>query len=120
METLNILNKTEVTELFQPAWYLLIVILGFLFLIIGICMIIIGHQKEEVGIAGIIVFLVGFFGVLVYSFLIDHCKVQIPTGRYTYEVEITDDTDITYIYENYEVISNNGRVWTIEDKESEE
>lgn len=45
------------------------------------------------------------------------CAPRESTGRYTYDVEITDNTDLQYIYDNYNIIERGYRVWTIQDRE---
>ena len=39
-----------------------------------------------------------------------------PTGRYEYQVTIGDNVSITEFYEKYEVIDQNGKIWTIREK----
>ena len=38
------------------------------------------------------------------------------TGRYEYQVTISDDVSFTEFYEHYEVVDQNGKIWTIRDK----
>jgi len=59
-----------------------------------------------------------FISVIIYCvYLIGfYTQSKIPTGRYTYKVEITEETDFNYIYDHYDVIFSDGRVWMIEDK----
>jgi hypothetical protein len=44
---------------------------------------------------------------------------QIETGRYQYTVLIDDDTPFVEIYEKYDVVDANGKVWTLKDKETD-
>ena len=44
---------------------------------------------------------------------------QVETGRYQYTVLIDDDMPFNKIYEKYEVVGANGKVWTLEDKETD-
>lgn len=45
---------------------------------------------------------------------------QVETGRYQYTALIDDDTPFVEIYEKYEVVDANGKVWTLKDKEIDE
>lgn len=42
---------------------------------------------------------------------------QVETGRYQYTALIDDDTPFVEVYEKYEVVYANGKVWTLKDKE---
>ena len=44
---------------------------------------------------------------------------QTETGRYRYEVTIDDSVSFLDICEKYEIVEQNGRIWTLEDKETE-
>lgn len=60
------------------------------------------------------------FLVLIVSlsiiFLINKYGMQ-ETGRYRYEVTINDDVSFKDIYENYEIVDQKGKVYTLIDKE---
>ena len=45
---------------------------------------------------------------------------MVDTGRYQYTALIDEDTPFVEIYEKYEVIDTNGKVWTLQDREVEE
>lgn len=40
-----------------------------------------------------------------------------PTGRYKYEVKISDTTTFKEVTDNYKVIDNRGQIWVLEDKD---
>lgn len=40
-------------------------------------------------------------------------------SKYEYKVKIDEETDIKYIYENYEVIDSSDDIWVIRDKDSQ-
>lgn len=44
-----------------------------------------------------------------------YCKQE--TGRYRYEVTINDDVSFKDIYENYEIVDQEGKIYTLIDKE---
>lgn len=41
---------------------------------------------------------------------------QTETGRYRYEVTIDNSVSFVDLFEKYDVIKQNGRIWTLEDK----
>lgn len=45
---------------------------------------------------------------------------SINTGRYRYEVTIDDTVSFNELQEKYDVIEQNGKIWTLEDKEVKE
>lgn len=40
-----------------------------------------------------------------------------PTGRYKYEVKISDTTTFKEVTDNYKIIDNRGQIWILEDKD---
>lgn len=40
-----------------------------------------------------------------------------PTGRYKYEVKISDTTTFKEVTDNYKIIDNRGQIWVLEDKD---
>ncbi len=43
-----------------------------------------------------------------------------PTGRYEYKVILDETYPASQLYENYEVIGQDGKIWIIQDKESKD
>ena len=43
-----------------------------------------------------------------------------PTGRYEYKVILDETYPATQLYENYEVVGQDGKIWIIQDKESKD
>ena len=41
-----------------------------------------------------------------------------PTGRYKYKVTIDKSVSMIEVYEKYNVIEQDGKIWTIEDKKN--
>jgi membrane protein implicated in regulation of membrane protease activity len=66
---------------------------------------------------------IGGIGVIISIIVLAVIVVKAPvveTGRYKYTALIDEDTPFVEIYEKYEVIDMNGKVWTLEDREVEE
>lgn len=45
------------------------------------------------------------------------CIDGAPTGRYKYEVKISDTTTFKEVTDNYKIIDNRGQIWVLEDKD---
>ena len=66
-----------------------------------------------------VLFLIGIVGLFISLFgaiLISIIAPQEPTGKYEYKVIIDDTVSMTEFYEKYEVIDQEGEIWTIRDK----
>lgn len=45
---------------------------------------------------------------------------DVPTGRYEYKVILDETYPATQLYEEYEVIGQDGKIWIIQEKESKD
>lgn len=117
MDSLNIIEKTDITVSSLPAWWdallfivIAIILLGYiLFFIEGsIFKKAFPYGTAVCAVLSVLMMIIYVIGILTQS--------KAPTGRYSYEIEVTEETDLDYIYDNYDVISDDGRIWTIEDK----
>lgn len=45
---------------------------------------------------------------------------DVPTGRYEYKVILDETYPATQLYEKYEVVGQDGKIWIIQDKESKD
>ena len=66
-----------------------------------------------IGGIGTIISLIAFAVVMIKAPMVE-------TGRYQYTVLIDEDAPFVEIYEKYEDIDTNGKVWTLQDREVEE
>lgn len=130
MNGLRILEKEEIIDVVEvlPEWLdkfatvnvkaMFIIVTLFLAFIIGL--LIFSPKKLKNKIVknigkGFVVYLVCIFALGIF------CKVKsttelVHTGRYMYTVIIEDDVSFNYIYENFNLISNENNVWVLEDK----
>lgn len=46
-----------------------------------------------------------------------YCGAEVPSGRLEYQVIISDDYPAKNLYEKYEVVKTEGKIWYIQDKE---
>jgi len=117
MESLNVLEQTEIMVSSLPVWWDNLLQVGAIFLIIAVVFYIISFCRRDERIAiGTLVCAIGCMLTASVYLIGFYTQSKIPTGRYTYKVEITEETALDYIYDNYDVISSDSRVWTIEDK----
>lgn len=112
-EGIDILNKTEIMA--SPLWALIFLVVGCLLLIIGIVLLANGSNYN----CGPM-FIFGFFACVISVCLTIPALGNtntVPTGRYRYEVTIDDSVSFLDLQEKYDVIEQNGKIWTLEDKE---
>jgi hypothetical protein len=113
LEGIEILVQNEIMQ--YPAW------LNKIMAIVA-CVVAISFILGIVSVAN------GWFGVATTVLIIaacgamsmlilDTCTKKEPSGRYTYQVTIDDNVSVTELYSKYEVIEQNGKIWTIIDKE---
>ena len=113
IEGIDVLNKTELMT--SPLWGLIFVVVGGLLIVIGFVLLANGAID---GCEPMFVF--GLFACVISACLIISALVKantIQTGRYRYEVTIDDSVSFLDLQEKYDVIEQNGKIWTLEDKE---
>lgn len=112
IEGIDILNKAMIKD--TPDWASLVAALSLACVVIFLSLVVMAIQEDElllVFIFGILLLISG--GLLWFS--ADHFD-SIDTGRYRYEGVVNDDISLTDFYEKYNVVEQNGRLWTIEEK----
>ena len=113
---MEILSQTEIIEQaggWPPALIMILFIITFL---------IASLVFEAVCRLGNLSFVVGIFLALVLLFLsaLVWAPKDTPTGRYEYKVILDETYPATQLYENYEVIGQDGKIWIIQEKESKD
>lgn len=116
MEGIDILNRTIITE--TTNWAFIILTISVVVLIISALACIILVAMEYFNIANVCFWFLILSIIVMFSFII--INPQTETGRYRYEVTIDDDVSFLDLQEQYNVIEQNGRIWTLEDKEDKE
>jgi hypothetical protein len=96
-------------------------LVGIAFLLLGIAFIwgcVATKVKNEIFTSiSIWIFGLCLFGALCVT--IAYIEFKIPSDRYQYETIIQDDVSINEVYEHYKVIKQEGKIWVLEDKESD-
>ena len=113
IEGIDVLNKTELMA--SPLRGLIFLVVGCLLLIIGIVLLANGFNYNCGPMFVFGLFACDISACLIISALVNTNKI--PTGRYRYEVTIDDSVSFLDLQEKYDVIEQNGKIWTLEDKE---
>ena len=113
IEGIDVLNKTEIMR--NPSYIGLLFGLFVILFIIGTGILFYGAYEES--IVPLIIAIVMI--VLSIVALFQACSKQGTehTGRYRYEVTIDDSVSFVDLQKKYDVIEQNGKIWTLEDKE---
>lgn len=112
MKGIEILTKEPIVEL-SKTLSIICMILFAVFIISLICMFVFigeGYCKH-----------VAIFAIISLVFLSSTLIIQSytkPTGRYKYKVIIDKSVSMIEVYEKYNVIEQDGKIWTIEDKKN--
>ena len=112
MKGIEILTKEPILEL-SKTLSIICMILFAVFIISLICMFVfIGKGYCEHLAIFAIISLVSLSSTLIIQ---SYAK---PTGRYKYKVTIDKSVSMIEVYEKYNVIEQDGKIWTIEDKKN--
>lgn len=112
MSGITILTQHPITEMVGQFW---IVLLAILF-VVGISCIIAGLSVEvpEMFVAGLICIL-----LMVPAGILAKIHVhEVETGRYEYQVLLDETVNINELASHYDIIGQDGLIWTIQDKEN--
>ena len=112
MKGIEILTKEPILELSKTLSiiYIILFAIFIISLISAFIFIVKGYRKHII-----------IFTIISLVFLSSTVIIQSytkPTGRYKYKVTIDKSVSITEVYEKYNVIEQDGKIWTIEDKKN--
>lgn len=112
LEGINVLSQTEIMK--TPDWVNNVSLFLIMFAIFSVIMmfIFISIEKRLTIIIGI----VSVLSIVSILFINIFTPWQ-PTGKYTYKVTIEDNVQLTEFYEQYEIIKQEGKIYTIREKE---
>ena len=112
MKGIEILTKEPILEL-SKTLSIICMILFAVFIISSICIFVfIEEECCKHIVISIIISLVSLTSILIMQSYIK------PTGRYKYKVIIDKSVSMIEVYEKYNVIEQDGKIWTIEDKKN--
>ncbi len=103
LEGINVLSQSPIMT--SLGWVGLIVIIGLVIAFIGVM-----KNAEEVMIISV---------VITVLFWIFFNIIKVPTDNYTYKVTIDDNVSLNEFNQRYEIIEQDGLIYTIKLKEVE-
>lgn len=114
MAGVDILTKTEI--FIMPTWWKIAMIVT---VVVGGIAIPIAITESLDYCVSVICSILSVACVAMFALLIfgEH---RVSTGRYRYQAVISDEVSLNDIYERYEIVKQDGRLWTLEDKKVEE
>lgn len=113
MDGITVLSQSEIMD--TPTWTCVITMIGFLIFVISSMIAVICSQEIIqiiFGINSICFFILFVFGLFCVNF------VENPTGKYTYKVTISDEVNFVEFDNKYEMIDQDGLIYTIKEKEN--
>lgn len=114
IEGIEVLNKVAIMEPtpvadFVSIIYAIIIVFAVIIIICGAAF----HNNWIIGF-GVCLILCSNIAIVIYG------KKEMETGRYEYQCIISDEVLFVDMYEKYEVVSKNGELWMIRDREVKE
>lgn len=105
---IDILSKTEIRDVHMLEFVGLMLVL--LILTFGLIFWI--NDKCGVIEIPLIFFVMGFIGIIFLSAAVSSYK----TGKYEYKVIISDEVSLNEFYDKYEIVDQEGKIYTIKEK----
>ena len=75
-----------------------------------------GSIRDKISTACMCIAVIGAISCVILL-LLNAAIPGAPTGRYKYEVKISDTTTFKEVTDNYKIIDNRGQIWVLEDKD---
>ena len=116
---MEILTKTPINGSLWDKYLILSIMMIFLFIsILGFIFSFspFGSIRDKISIVCMWIAVIGIIGCAVLL-LLNAAIPGAPTGRYRYEVKISDTTTFKEVTDNYKIIDNRGQIWVLEDKD---
>lgn len=114
MEGVTILNKTEIMWLPIPYYFAIPVSIGMILIGLICCGVLIDEENWWAIMPAAV-------AILGCCFIVNLATNDplVPTGRYEYEVLLSEEVSFTELYERYEIVEQRGEIWVLRDKEKE-
>lgn len=113
IDGIEVLNVTEAME--SPGWAVICMVLGIIGGLISVMALMGLETLSAVGRACCLVCSIICFAMFIIGGIRTE-KPNIHTGIYTYQVVIDDTVPATYLYDNFEILKQEGKIWTIKEK----
>lgn len=113
MDGITVLSQNEIMR--TPTQFWVIAIVGIISCIISVIVMIISNEKSITNIF----FISSIVCIIVFT-ISTLCGVFIKngTGKYTYKVTISDEVNFVEFNNKYEIIDQDGLIYTIKEKEN--
>lgn len=116
---MEILNKTPINGSLWDNYLILSIMMVFVGIsILGFILSFapFGTIRDKISTVCMWIAAIGVVGSGVWM-LLNKTIPGAPTGRYKYEVKISDTTTFKEVTDNYKIINNRGQIWVLEDKD---
>ena len=117
---MEILNKIPICNDYISAKIYVLILLGFIIVAAVGCVFSLapfGTVREKICMPFMIGGLIGIVITIFLGLVINTTIPGEPTGRYRYEVKISDSTTFKEVTDNYKIVKNRGEIWILEDKD---
>ncbi len=120
---LILLNTIDASEHVKFEWYFanepaswIAIIITTILVVVGVIGIIYGIQEYEEGAIGFGIVMIGI-AIIITTFTLIH---EVNKTYPQYQVTITEKTNMKEFYEKYDVVNQDGLIFTIRDKDYKE
>ena len=116
MDGITVLSQSEITT--TPCWIWIFLLVSLFVIILGIVLVTIcASFNKKIGTKLATIFT--FLGIVLF-FINWLCGIiiTVPTGKYEYKVTISDEVNFVEFNNKYEIIDQDGLIYTIKEKES--
>lgn len=116
---MEILTKTPINGSFWNNYLILSIMMVFVSIsVLGFILSCspFGSIRDKISTVCMWIAVIGVIGCGVWL-LLNAAIPGAPTGRYKYEVKISDTTTFKEVTDNYKIIDNRGQIWVLEDKD---
>lgn len=116
---MEILTKTPINGSLWNNYLILSIMMVFVFIsVLGFILSCspLGSIRDKISTVCMWIAAIGVVGGGVWL-LLNAAIPGAPTGRYKYEVKISDTTTFKEVTDNYKIIDNRGQIWVLEDKD---
>lgn len=117
---MEILNKIPIYNDYIKAEVYVPILLGFIIVAAIGCIFSLapfGTIREKICMPFMVVGLIGIVFVVFLNLMVNITIPGEPTGKYRYEVKISDSTTFKEVTDNYKIVKNRGEIWILEDKD---
>lgn len=110
IDGITVLAQHEIVKIVGEGWWIAAIIFG----VLSILLFLVAMDECSEGCGWMsLVFLVAFIFCLIMGRV---SRKEVPTGRYEYQVLLDETVDINELALRYDIVGQDGLIWTLEDK----